>query len=153
MGNKNNKHSENSEIMTTTEALNVGTAIAEGLQDGLSDVETVVNENNNVESTVETPEEPEEPENNESENTNVEPTIETSENLENYEDGSVTPGAVRNCKRLNLRKEPSKSSEVLCVLLEDESVLIDLEKSTDDFYNISARGIDGYCMKQFIEII
>lgn len=83
----------------------------------------------------------------------TEPTIDTSENLENYKDGSVTPGAVRNCKKLNLRKEPTKSSDVICVLLEDESVLIDLENSTDDFYMISARGIDGYCMKQFIEII
>lgn len=82
-----------------------------------------------------------------------EPEVEPSEKLENHKSGSVAPGAVRNCKKLNLREEPSKSSGVACILLEDESVLIDLENSTDDFYKISARGIDGYCMKQFIEIL
>lgn len=82
----------------------------------------------------------------------IEPEVPENNKLENFK-CDLVDGAVRNCKKLNLREEPNKSSNVACVLLEDESVLIDLENSTDDFYKISARGIDGYCMKQFIEII
>lgn len=57
------------------------------------------------------------------------------------------------CKRLNVRKEPSKDAEVLCIIEEQTELQIDLKESTDAFFKVqTASGIDGYCMKEYINI-
>jgi uncharacterized protein YgiM (DUF1202 family) len=60
-------------------------------------------------------------------------------------------GVVTDCVKLNVRKEPSKDSDVVCELLLGTEVMIDIFESTDDFYKvITEAGVEGYCMKKFI---
>lgn len=63
-------------------------------------------------------------------------------------------GVVSGCKKLHLRKGPSKESASLCVLNENTEVTVNFEESTtEDFYKVcTAAGIEGYCMKKFISI-
>lgn len=62
-------------------------------------------------------------------------------------------GVVSNCKRLNIRKEPSKDSEILCDIIALTELEIDIDKSTDDWYKVfNADGIEGFCMKRFVEL-
>ena len=63
-------------------------------------------------------------------------------------------GFVSGCIRLNMRKEPTIKSEVVCVIEQDTNLVITLNESTDDFYKVSTEaGIDGFCMKQYVTII
>lgn len=62
-------------------------------------------------------------------------------------------GFVSGCIRLNIRKDPTIKSEVVCVVEGDTELVITLNESTDDFYKVStAAGIDGFCMKQYVTI-
>ena len=64
-------------------------------------------------------------------------------------------GKVVNCKKLNVRKEPKKDSEVLCVINNNEEVILDVEEEATykDFYKIvTSNGVKGYCVKDFIEV-
>lgn len=55
------------------------------------------------------------------------------------------------CARLRVRKEPSTESEVLGEVVNDETVKIIISKSTSEFYRvITAKGLEGYCMRSFI---
>ena len=65
----------------------------------------------------------------------------TSEDM-NYDIGIV------KC-RLNLRENPSKESNVLCVLNKDSAVEI-LEELNDWFRVVTESGIEGFCMRDFI---
>jgi uncharacterized protein YgiM (DUF1202 family) len=61
--------------------------------------------------------------------------------------GVVNPG------RLNVRKQPSKDSEVLEVITRNSEVEIGLDGETDEFYKVRTKsGVEGYCMKEFISI-
>lgn len=103
----------------------------------------------NIEPVVETTEEPVvEP----TEEPVVEPTVEpVVEPTENY-----TVGVISKCDRLNIRQLPTKQSNVLTVLSKGTELNIDLDESTDDFYCvhvlINNELVDGYCVKEFIEI-
>lgn len=62
-------------------------------------------------------------------------------------------GKVSECEQLYVRKEGKKESETLCTIDKDSEVQIDQDKSTEEFYKvITPSGIEGYCMKKFIEI-
>lgn len=61
-------------------------------------------------------------------------------------------GVVVNCARLNVRAEANKEAAVVGVFEKGVSVMVELENSTDDFYKINTLGLEGYCMKNFIEI-
>lgn len=67
----------------------------------------------------------------------------TSEDI-NYNIGIV------KC-RLNLRENPSKESNILCVLKKDSYVEI-LEEVDEWFKVITESGIEGYCMRDFINV-
>lgn len=54
-----------------------------------------------------------------------------------------------NVKLLNVRKEPSKESDVVEILDKDTTIEIFESESTKDFYKTT----NGYVMKQFIDII
>lgn len=56
--------------------------------------------------------------------------------------------------KLNVRKQPSKDSEVLEVITKNSEVEIDLSDNEDTmFYKVHTKsGIDGYCMTEFINI-
>ena len=61
-------------------------------------------------------------------------------------------GVVVNCAKLNVRSEPSLEADVVYVLGAMSEIEIDVSKSTDDwFYICTASGIEGYCMRQFVD--
>ena len=97
----------------------------------------------------------------------LESSIEKDAELEFYEDDEVTEevpdvneaytdkiSGYVNCTRLNVRKDPSVSvGNVIGKLNEDDEVSIDLSNSYDIWYKIStASGIEGYCLKEFINL-
>lgn len=58
-----------------------------------------------------------------------------------------------NCKLLNVREAPDAESNVRTVLHKDCEVMVDMNMSTDEFYSVCTEtGVEGYCMKQFIEV-
>ena len=62
-------------------------------------------------------------------------------------------GIVHNCNRLNLRKEPSKKSDILCVIRKGTELMIEADFINDEWYGVyTSAGIGGYCMKEFISI-
>lgn len=75
------------------------------------------------------------------------------------EPNNVDPAVIaviEKCNKLNVRKEAIKTSDVVCVIAKGTEVQIDFENSTEDFYKISTYVndvlVEGYCMKQFINI-
>ena len=63
-------------------------------------------------------------------------------------------GKVNNCKKLNIRKLPSRDAEIVSELIEGSEVMIDEKESTALFYKIcTEHGIEGFCMKQFIKVL
>lgn len=62
-------------------------------------------------------------------------------------------GKVDKCVRLNIRKEPSVTADVVSIIKKDDIVYIDKSFENDDFYRIRYGAIKGYCMKDYIEII
>lgn len=63
-----------------------------------------------------------------------------------------TKGVVANCKKLNVRQNPFPTAPIVKVINEGTAVEIDDENSTINFYKVSGKGFDGYCMKKFIDI-
>ena len=62
-------------------------------------------------------------------------------------------GKVVGCVRLNVREEPSTKASVVFEINVGSTVFIDETCSTDEFYKICTEyGVEGYCMKKFIEI-
>ena len=63
-------------------------------------------------------------------------------------------GKINNCKKLNVRKLPSRDAEIISELVEGSEVMIDENESTALFYKIcTEHGIEGFCMKQFIKVL
>ena len=63
-------------------------------------------------------------------------------------------GKINNCKKLNVRKLPSRDAEIISELVEGSEVMIDEKESTALFYKIcTEHGIEGFCMKQFIKVL
>lgn len=62
-------------------------------------------------------------------------------------------GKVVDCVKLNVREEPSTKASVVFEITAGSMVFIDETCSTDEFYKIcTEHGVEGYCMKKFIEI-
>ena len=67
---------------------------------------------------------------------------------------TIKNGSVINCDKLRLRKEPSRESEVLCLIDKKDSFKVYREKSVNNFYNVvTSDGMEGYCMKEFVNIM
>ena len=61
-------------------------------------------------------------------------------------------GMVVGCAKLNVRKEPNLFADIVCALNVQSEIEIDVEKSNKDwFYICTATGIEGYCMRKFVE--
>lgn len=62
-------------------------------------------------------------------------------------------GVVTNCRKLNVREHPDTSADVLGELLMNSEVRVVANEKYDEWYHvITASGIDGYCMKKYIEV-
>lgn len=62
-------------------------------------------------------------------------------------------GAVIGCGRLNIRKEPNTSAKILCEVTLKSELIIDPDKSTDEWYSVcTPAGVEGFCMKQFVAL-
>jgi hypothetical protein len=63
-------------------------------------------------------------------------------------------GVVTECIQLRVRETPDASKEnTIGVLTFADEVLVDLKSSTTEFYKvITSAGVEGYCMKKFINI-
>ena len=74
--------------------------------------------------------------------------VEVAESVE-----AINPvGVVVGCEKLNVRKEPSINSEVVFQFPCSMEVEIFVDKSTEDwFYVCNAAGIEGFCMKKYID--
>lgn len=55
--------------------------------------------------------------------------------------------------RLNVRQRPSFDSDVITVIEENQKVQIISSKSNSDFYKVIVNGVEGYCAKDFVEVI
>ena len=65
-----------------------------------------------------------------------------------------TFGKIVGCKKLNVRKLPSRDAEIVSELIEGSEVMIDEKESTALFYKIcTEHGIEGFCMKDFIKVV
>lgn len=74
-------------------------------------------------------------------------------NKEEATEENIIIGTVTNCKNLNIRKQPSKSSEVLCTVCVSDEVTIDTTRSNENWFNIKTKSnIEGFCMKDFINV-
>ena len=90
------------------------------------------------------------------ENINVNPVSE-NENVDTIPEPVATEptvGIVVDCSRLNVRAKPRVDANVICVIERNSKVVIDEKDSTKNFYKIcTAVGVEGYCMKQFVNIL
>lgn len=92
----------------------------------------------------------------------IEPVEETEQNEEQNEDqNEIQPDEVKEacvvkCEKLNVRKEASKTAEVVCVISKDAALTVSITKSTEDFYKVYTINnevlVEGYCVKDFIKI-
>lgn len=74
------------------------------------------------------------------------------ETVETVKLPEIVKGFVVNCAKLNLREKPTTDSEIVCVLDSMSEIEIDVNKSTNAWvYVYTAAGLEGYCMKQYIE--
>lgn len=62
-------------------------------------------------------------------------------------------GKVVGCTKLNVRKEPIVTSDIVRTVSKDEKIVINMDKSNDEFYSVRLGAIKGYCMKKYIEIV
>ena len=74
------------------------------------------------------------------------------QNASKAENQNEVYGVVK-CGLLNVRKKPSIGSDIVDVLKRGNKVRINKTDSTDAFYRIHREGIEGYCVKEYIEEI
>ena len=96
---------------------------------------------------------------NEIEETTEEVTDEVTEpevivpSIENNVENNEVIGKISGFEKLYVRKEASKDSEPVGIVTDKDDLSIDVAHSTDDFYKvITSNGLEGYCIKQFINI-
>ena len=62
-------------------------------------------------------------------------------------------GYVTGCEKLNIRKDPYIKSDIVCVVSEKDVLLVDQNKSTNEWYRVyTETGFDGYCMKRYVTV-
>lgn len=63
-------------------------------------------------------------------------------------------GVVTDCFRLNIRKKPDKSADIVTVVDVLTQLRVDEKQSTASWYYVlDGDGNSGYCMKQYVSII
>lgn len=93
----------------------------------------------------------------------IKPTPETIEFLEDQlrdepetDEVEVCPdviGIVVGCGRLRVREDPFNDAEVLTEIPVGTTVIVNTSEYDEDFFKVTLEcGMEGYCMKKFIEI-
>ena len=83
---------------------------------------------------------------------------EIAENAAATEPEEVTPPAepksgVVTANKLNIRKLPAPTAEVVTIVEKDTTLMIDPEYETVEWYKVyTPAGIEGYCMKKFVKV-
>ena len=82
--------------------------------------------------------------------------LEETEEQNEIQLDEVKEACVVKCEKLNVRKEASKTSDVVCVISKDAALTVSITKSTEDFYKVYTVNnevlVEGYCVKEFIKI-
>lgn len=61
-------------------------------------------------------------------------------------------GVITGCAKLNVREHPNTNSDIVCVLERATEIEINVTESTDEWFRVrTADGINGYCMRKFID--
>ena len=69
------------------------------------------------------------------------------------EEPMIVTGTVVNCVRLNVREQMNTGATVLCVLPAGAEVEVIADEEHDEWYHvITATGIEGFCMKNYIQL-
>ena len=55
-------------------------------------------------------------------------------------------------KRLNIREKPDIGSSILCVTEANSELMIEEDASKEWFKVCTVLGVEGYCMKKFVDI-
>lgn len=78
----------------------------------------------------------------------------SEENIETIEEAEpVEKIGVVNSNLLNIRKEPSTNAEVIGIVRVLDELRINEKNSTDEWFAVcTASGVEGYCMKKFVDI-
>lgn len=62
-------------------------------------------------------------------------------------------GVVSGCAKLNVRQKPSLKEKVVCVINKGDKVTIEKKGSNKEWLKVKlASGVEGFCMKKFIQI-
>ena len=76
----------------------------------------------------------------------------TQESVNTVSLPKTVEGVVVNCAKLNVRTEPSSDADVIYVLDVMSEIKIDVSKSNDEWFKVcTASGVDGYCMRKFVD--
>ena len=71
---------------------------------------------------------------------------------EEVKDETVQKGIVVNCFKLNVRRSANLLAKVLTVIEKGTEVIIANAKTSNGFYKVKVNDIEGYCVKDYIEI-
>ena len=84
--------------------------------------------------------------------TAVEPEVVEVKAVETKVEPVTITGTVANCAKLNVRAEASATAEVVCVLDAASEIEINVAKSNAEWFSVTtATGVEGYCMRKFIQ--
>lgn len=82
----------------------------------------------------------------------AEPEVKEPATEEQYKQEKIL-GTVVNCAKLRIREHPNINAIVAAEIEKGSEVKIDESKSTAEFYAvITGSGLEGYCMKDYIQI-
>lgn len=69
------------------------------------------------------------------------------------EEPKTVTGTVVGCLKLNVRMQMNSKAEILCVLPVSSKVEVIVDEQHDDWYHVfTASGVEGFCMKKYLQI-
>ncbi len=78
--------------------------------------------------------------------------VEEVEEIAEEADSTIV-GYVSGCSKLNIREEGYPGANVVCVVPEKTTLLIEVAKSNDEWYKVyTEAGMEGFCMKQYVTL-
>ena len=89
---------------------------------------------------------------NEEVNEGVNEEVNEEDTKEEGPEETIIVGRIQNCKQLHLREKASTESASITIIDEKSELLINLSKSTENFYKVSVENLVGYCVKKFIKL-